>query len=293
VSLVPRKLVFNYIYKIILPKMSCRICLEEDGPFVSPCACKGTTAYIHEGCLNQWIDTSGATECEICKEEFLKEETCSWEPVKYIMSCCACRPTLSTARSLALRMGFTIIGITLILFVSIPVDYFIFMSILVNVSVVTSGVIMQLLIEEDIELYNVLMGWKLCFSIPYACVIVVEYLTLAEGCDAACMSISHICDKRCPYVGRFTREQTKLLHAMFIDVINVLIFICIRATVMCFVHMRSLKFKDRSDEMESLLDHASSSSGTTSSSDSDGSFDRSSSSDILDPATNDRIDSVI
>lgn len=33
----------------------CRFCLEEDGPFVSPCRCRGSVAHIHEACLNRWL----------------------------------------------------------------------------------------------------------------------------------------------------------------------------------------------------------------------------------------------
>jgi len=40
---------------------SCRICFEEseeDSPLIVPCRCSGSIQYIHEGCLNRWIDTS-------------------------------------------------------------------------------------------------------------------------------------------------------------------------------------------------------------------------------------------
>lgn len=44
----------------------CRICLEEDGPFLQPCKCKGTIGYIHSHCL----DRMNTFNCDLCKEYF-------------------------------------------------------------------------------------------------------------------------------------------------------------------------------------------------------------------------------
>ena len=54
--------------------MTCRICLEEDGDFIQPCHCKGTSADVHPDCLIKWLEISGKTECEICKHEFNVED---------------------------------------------------------------------------------------------------------------------------------------------------------------------------------------------------------------------------
>ena len=276
--------------------MSCRICLEEEGPFVSPCACKGSTAYIHEGCLNKWIDTSGATTCEICREDFTKEEVCAFEPRKYSMACFACQ---SNSNGVQMRIGMGIVGTTLIVFSSIEEEYYLFLSIIFNVSLLLLSAVYQIMVYRtdglDVGIHNVLMTWKMCFSIPFACVVVVNYMILADACDTACMTLSRICDGRCPYYHRFMSGQNKLQHAMFIDVVNILIYICVRATVLCFTHMRRLKFSDRTAEEETLLDHSSDSftnlSGTDSSS--ADSPTRSSSFDILAAATNDSIDRMI
>jgi len=47
--------------------MTCRICLENEGCIISACGCTGTCGAIHLECLQQWIDVSAATSCEICK----------------------------------------------------------------------------------------------------------------------------------------------------------------------------------------------------------------------------------
>ncbi|OMJ87809.1 hypothetical protein SteCoe_10370 [Stentor coeruleus] len=49
----------------------CRICFENaNEKLISPCLCKGTSKYIHEECLKQWLryqsDTIFGSKCEIC-----------------------------------------------------------------------------------------------------------------------------------------------------------------------------------------------------------------------------------
>lgn len=53
--------------------MTCRICLD-DGDLIRPCNCTGTAANVHEECLLKWLTSSGRTDCEICKYEYLYRE---------------------------------------------------------------------------------------------------------------------------------------------------------------------------------------------------------------------------
>ena len=46
--------------------MPCRICLEDEGPFISPCHCAGTMKDIHEACLIEWIRIKHDLQCELC-----------------------------------------------------------------------------------------------------------------------------------------------------------------------------------------------------------------------------------
>ncbi|EAS07525.1 zinc finger protein (macronuclear) [Tetrahymena thermophila SB210] len=43
------------VRKISEQKLSCKICLEEQGPFITPCKCSGSCSYVHEKCLKDWI----------------------------------------------------------------------------------------------------------------------------------------------------------------------------------------------------------------------------------------------
>jgi hypothetical protein len=50
--------------------MFCRICLEENEPFISPCRCRGTTQYVHQHCMERWLSTNKRTQCEVCHYTF-------------------------------------------------------------------------------------------------------------------------------------------------------------------------------------------------------------------------------
>jgi hypothetical protein len=52
--------------------MQCRICFEEGDTtsLVAPCACRGTSSYIHRTCLDQYIRYYPDRTCRVCHETF-------------------------------------------------------------------------------------------------------------------------------------------------------------------------------------------------------------------------------
>jgi len=48
----------------------CKICHDEIPPFVSPCDCKGSIKYIHQECLERWVNTSLNEVCPECKQRY-------------------------------------------------------------------------------------------------------------------------------------------------------------------------------------------------------------------------------
>ena len=52
--------------------MACRICLEDDdsGELLTVCNCSGSCQYVHQHCLQQWIDVSHQKHCEICQAPY-------------------------------------------------------------------------------------------------------------------------------------------------------------------------------------------------------------------------------
>lgn len=48
----------------------CRICFEEGVGLLTPCRCRGTAAYIHPACLDQYIQYYPDRVCRVCHARF-------------------------------------------------------------------------------------------------------------------------------------------------------------------------------------------------------------------------------
>ena len=57
--------------------MQCRICFEDGDAttLVTPCRCRGSSAYIHETCLDQYIQYYPDRICRVCHEQFPPSES--------------------------------------------------------------------------------------------------------------------------------------------------------------------------------------------------------------------------
>nr|CAG4642054.1 EOG090X0DX7 [Eurycercus lamellatus] len=54
----------------------CRIChceAEFEAPLVAPCSCAGSLKYVHQGCLQRWVQSSDMKNCELCKYPFIMQ----------------------------------------------------------------------------------------------------------------------------------------------------------------------------------------------------------------------------
>ena len=56
-------------------EQECRICLCEGENLLSPCACSGSTQYVHAKCLNRWrkqfdVEQEMYKKCDICKQDY-------------------------------------------------------------------------------------------------------------------------------------------------------------------------------------------------------------------------------
>ena len=52
----------------------CHLNEERQASILSPCLCKGSLEFVHDQCLTQWIKTSGAKNCDICKYTYETEQ---------------------------------------------------------------------------------------------------------------------------------------------------------------------------------------------------------------------------
>lgn len=53
-----------------------RIChceAEYEAPLVAPCCCAGSLKYVHQGCLQRWVQSSDMKNCELCKYPFIMQ----------------------------------------------------------------------------------------------------------------------------------------------------------------------------------------------------------------------------
>ncbi|TDH68909.1 hypothetical protein CCR75_000329 [Bremia lactucae] len=54
-------------------ELECRVCRSEAEPdrrLYAPCKCSGSIRFTHSDCLEQWLEHSGKTFCELCGHEF-------------------------------------------------------------------------------------------------------------------------------------------------------------------------------------------------------------------------------
>ena len=52
-------------------QIMCRICFDNGGPFICPCDCIGSGAYVHNSCLLRWynMEPDRGRHCTVCKAE--------------------------------------------------------------------------------------------------------------------------------------------------------------------------------------------------------------------------------
>ena len=55
-------------------RKACRICLDDEPPFISPCDCRGTAKFVHRSCLDEWRAQQSVplafTHCSVCRFEY-------------------------------------------------------------------------------------------------------------------------------------------------------------------------------------------------------------------------------
>ncbi|XP_062943029.1 E3 ubiquitin-protein ligase MARCHF8 isoform X1 [Cynocephalus volans] len=89
---------------------ACRICHcegDDESPLITPCRCTGSLHFVHQACLQQWIKSSDARCCELCKYEFIMESKLKplrkWEKLQM---------TASERRKIMCSVTFHVIAIT-------------------------------------------------------------------------------------------------------------------------------------------------------------------------------------
>lgn len=65
----------------------CRICLDTENPetMISPCMCRGTSAYIHEACFQQYLDHYPDRVCRVCHYRVPGEQALTLDAIVFLM----------------------------------------------------------------------------------------------------------------------------------------------------------------------------------------------------------------
>ena len=235
---------------------SCRICLEDDGIFVHPCACKGSNG-VHSKCLMKWIDESKKKQCEICKQDYQMREYASCNMERTCKHMFAFKVNFDDSEYKRNSVLIFIVSIMGLMFVKS--DYLIIASaistILIGTMVFYAAVVH---LGNTMEVYNAALAWKSAFTIPYSLVIFVIYLSLSDNCYVECASIHETCEPSCAVFNNYYHQYQNLWHLFLYDWSITLIIFVLRCVMVCYFHMRSLKFQDFDPEKESLLPNSSS-----------------------------------
>ena len=87
--------------------MTCRICLEDkdSGELLSVCNCSGSCRYVHQQCLQQWIDVSHKTHCELCQSPYTHSYASPSRPTIRASTIDKCPVTVLTTMTCALIHG--------------------------------------------------------------------------------------------------------------------------------------------------------------------------------------------
>lgn len=239
--------------------MSCRICLEEEGPFVHPCLCKGETGNVHAHCLRKWIEESKHNSCEICKREYHKEDVFAWNMDRVCYNFCNCKGSHESSKLFA-KLGLTIFATSCMSLVFMELDHLVLAScissLLISVIVVTYAIRTY---GNDVGIYNAAFLWKGAFSVPYSISVLLFYIQIEDTCDIACASVhsstTPTCSEACPLYDIYQRKIEYLVSMWCYDLYMVLVVFLLRTAMVFYFHMRKLEFRDyETPEEEPLLD---------------------------------------
>lgn len=217
---------------------------------ISPCGCKGSTAFVHPHCIREWVNTKGSDQCEICHQDFCKREHCSFEPRKYIAGCCRCNSDKTFSGAMSITLWIVCFGGIVINF--IPLGDYILVDAVATVTISVCAIAWGLVNNKSI--HDVLLHWKLAASFPYLAGCLVDYLMIEDMCEQQCSKLLSRCADNCRFYREYTRDQNALNDAVLFDMVNIGIVLLVRSIFLCFVYMRNVTLRDRPEENERLLD---------------------------------------
>lgn len=225
--------------------MSCRICLESDGVLITPCGCKGSAAYVHEECISQWLHVTQRDDCEICHTPFVKSKKCSFQPEQYCNGCVSCTvPSEYVTMTRSTSMWILCTASLFMMFT--PRNEYLMSNAVVSLALVVGA--LQNYCCYGIPMQNVLIRWKLSFTVPYLSACLLQFFYTMGECEEQCYLQEKTCGERCTVYPTYNGITTTLNDAVFMEFINLAIIVWLRSVILCFVYMRKVTLGRREDE---------------------------------------------
>lgn len=228
--------------------MTCRICLEEEGTFVQPCKCKGTTGYVHQKCLNRWVEESNKNKCEICNFEYHKKEIYAFNKKRF------CKHFFQCNIAHGEQIKKYTFAISILMSVSL---IFIDIRELVLASCISSFMCGMGLLVYSFKQYkdagNAALLWKIAFSVPYTISLLIFFLTNEDNCDYACITVHHSCDKTCPFFAGYQQRSQYLISIWLYDMATLITVFLLRTLLVAIIHCKTITFISIGEENQPLL----------------------------------------
>jgi hypothetical protein len=228
--------------------MSCRICLEETGPFIHPCDCKGSAGFVHQKCLNRWIEESSLDHCEICKREYQKQEVCTYNHKRCWKHWCSYKITHGEEIR-KYTLGLSLLACVSLIFVQIEQ-----LALASCISTLLSAIgLVFYSMKYHKDAGNAAFLWKLAFTGPYTISILIFYFSNEDNCTYSCITIHSACDSTCPLFSAYQRRNDFLLNIWLYDIAILCTIAVLRTVLTACLHCKTIQFKNITEEERSLL----------------------------------------
>lgn len=244
--------------------MPCRICLEEKGPFINPCACKGSST-VHEKCLVRWIEESERNYCEICKQNYTMKEAYSCNCKKTCEQMTKC--SVPSVLNMMYRKVFSIIFCMSSMLLIVTQESYTYVSVCISTLLICFYTFMISVkhFGNIMGIYNAALFWKFAFTLPFSISTALIYTSLFDTCHLSCITMENECNASCPVYKLYHQKSLYLLSVWLFDFSILFTIFMLRNIMVCYFYMRSLKFQEFDPEKESLLSSSSDASGASSS----------------------------
>lgn len=231
--------------------LSCRICLEESGILIRPCACKGTAGNIHRECLEKWVDQSQTNVCEICKTEYERKEVYGCNFNNYVIGIFTfrARSELEAAliRTTAFHMIFAIVFFSLsaleqwlITFSLITLTY---MLLLIGTQIFAY--------EVEFFVLNVSLWWGLSYLMGVLVVGVIKSMDNEEMCNFQCQRLSgKLCIEECIVYDHYQTKEVIVNQTLTAAMIHFISLFFMKTVAACFTHMKSIQYQNKNTKLD-------------------------------------------